>query len=121
MPRSMPVLKSRSGRPASVSISFRARAVNDGVSDPMVTRDVDGVVADDVKAVRCTAEHRAAPGDGRRRRGAQWAADLENRFKTTTPATISPMPPTAAASSFWPRNSQPIAATSVTPTPDQTA
>jgi hypothetical protein len=36
----MPVLKSRSGSPVSVSISFLARAVNDGVSDPMATRDV---------------------------------------------------------------------------------
>ena len=52
---------------------------------------------------------------------AQWGAAFEQRFSTTTPATIRPMPATAAASSFCSRNSQPIAAMSVTPTPDQTA
>lgn len=57
----------------------------------------------------------------RPRRAAQCATALENRLSTMTPATIRAMPRTAAASSFSPRNSQPIAAMSVTPAPDQMA
>jgi len=51
----------------------------------------------------------------------QWTAAFENRLSTTTPTTMRAMPAIAPASSFWPRNNQPIAAISVTPTPDQTA
>ena len=54
-------------------------------------------------------------------RSPQWDATFENRFSTTTPATISDTPSTAGGSSFSPKTSQPIRAISVTPAPDQIA
>jgi hypothetical protein len=45
----------------------------------------------------------------------------DTRFKTITPATISPMPSQAAQSSLWPKTVQPITVTMATPSPDQIA
>lgn len=51
----------------------------------------------------------------------QCPADEENSCITSTPATISPMPISAAASSVWPCQYQAMAETSTMPAPDQIA
>lgn|GEM_PF-1415229 len=51
----------------------------------------------------------------------QCVADFEKRFITTTPDTISVIPATAAASSFWPWNIHAARLISTIPTPDQIA
>ena len=51
----------------------------------------------------------------------QCPAVFEKPFMTTMPEMISPMPMTAAASSFWPWKNQAIVAINTMPTPDQIA
>lgn len=51
----------------------------------------------------------------------QCTLEVEKTFTTTTPAMISPMPASAAPSSAWRNQIQPIAEISTMPTPDQIA
>ena len=62
-----------------------------------------------------------APWPGLSRPQPQCPAEEENTWITTTPATISPMPISAAASSVWPCQNQAMAETSTMPAPDQIA